>query len=103
MNEPKKRGRPSKAELEARANAQVEGGDVMPSGVVRLTADEVAADIERGVRVMLTTDETVKSVSQAYANKVWAKQSPSLERGSRLYRVKMALEAQGLSMDGVVL
>jgi len=43
------------------------------------------------------------SADQAYANRVWAGQSSSLPYGERWYRVKVALEAQGLSMDGVEL
>jgi hypothetical protein len=43
------------------------------------------------------------SLEQAYANRVWNGQSPSLPYGERWYRVKLALEAQGMSMDGVVL
>lgn len=99
MNEPKKRGRPSKAELEARANAQVEGGDVTippPPGK--------AASFERAMAAHLYANAPMEAkAAQAYASKVWANQSPSLERGARLHRVKLALEAQGLSMDGVVL
>lgn len=41
--------------------------------------------------------------AQDYASRVWAGQSPSESRTWRLERVRLALEGQGLSMDGVVL
>lgn len=94
MNEPKKRGRPSKAEIAARQVA---------SGLVNLTTEQVVDDIEAGVRVILTVDETERAVAQAYADRMWAKQSVSLSRHERMGRIAAALAAQGLSMEGVVL
>ncbi len=41
--------------------------------------------------------------AQAYAIRVWNGQTPSLGRGERVRRVKAAVEAQGLSFDGVKL
>lgn len=41
--------------------------------------------------------------AQAYAARIWEGQSISLPRNERLKRVKAALEAQGLSMEGVEL
>lgn len=42
--------------------------------------------------------------AQALAERIWAGQSPdALSRAERLARVKIGLEAQGLSMDGVKL
>lgn len=49
--------------------------------------------------VTVTTDDR----AQAYALRVWSGQSESLGRGDRVKRIKLALEGQGLSFDGVVL
>lgn len=76
MNEPKRRGRPPKAIPE------------WPEAVDK----EVAASL--GVPV---------DAAQAYANRIWAKQSVSLSRHERLGRIAAALQAQGLSMEGVEL
>jgi hypothetical protein len=81
MNEPKRRGRPPKA------------------------APEVAlmqAEMRQGVELSALGSSDINP-AQVYANRVWAGQSPSLPYGERWYRVKLALEAQGLSMDGVEL
>lgn len=81
MNEPKRRGRPPKA--------SIEGADV-PVVIERIEP---------------SADAPLQQVfaAQAYANRVWSGQSPSLPYGERWYRVKVALEAQDMSMDGVVL
>lgn len=42
-----------------------------------------------------------KPDAQAYAMRVWAGQSDSIGMGDRKRRIRAALEAQGLSMDGV--
>jgi hypothetical protein len=45
-----------------------------------------------------------KSKAQALAERVWNGQSPdTLSRDERLERVRVALEAQGMSMEGVTL
>ena len=75
ITEPKRRGRPPKIEL-------TEAPDV----------PEVAP-----------SDEFLRRKAQNYANRVWAGQSLSLNRAERLARVQAALEAQGLSMEGVTL
>ena len=81
MNEPKKRGRPSKADIAAREAAALV--------VIKNTA-EWAADAPR-------------QLAQAYALRVWNGQSTSELRSWRIQRVKEALEGQGLSMEGVEL
>lgn len=89
MNEPKRRGRPTNEEREARAKLAPE---------VAL----VQAEIRRGMEITALGSSDINP-AQEYANRVWAGQSPSLPYGERWYRVKVALEAQGLSMDGVEL
>ena len=98
MNEPKKRGRPSKAEIAAReANARVEG------------SEWVVTDIKVEGPVVVETvhlnpeTHTPLQSAQAYALRIWAGQSPSELRSWRIQRVKEALEAQGLSFEGVEL
>ena len=75
MNEPKRRGRPPKIELTEAPSVP----EAAPS------------------------DEFLRRKAQNYANRVWAGQSLSLNRAERLARVQAALEAQGLSMEGVTL
>ena len=41
--------------------------------------------------------------AQAYANRVWAGQSPDVKRAERIERVKRALAGQNLPFEGVVL
>lgn len=77
MNEPKRRGRPPKATVEA-------------------LKDAMRADVAAAV------DESIAD-AQAYARRVWAGQTPDLPRNERLKRVAKALEGQGMSMEGVEL
>jgi hypothetical protein len=76
MNEPKRRGRPPKVDYHA------------------AIYDEANSQMERSEAI---------SAAQAYASRMWAKQSVSLSRHERLGRIAAALEAQGLSMEGVEL
>lgn len=102
MNESKKRGRPSKAEIAAREAATHHNGDesrepedVLPMKGVVVVKDEMPTPahwIPRDVKI-----------AQAYAERVWAGQSDSVPRNERLRRVAKALEGQGLSMEGVIL
>lgn len=78
MNEPKKRGRPPKAEIAAR------------------TDDTIHPHLH-------DTEPVTVSAAQAYAQRVWDGQSVSLSVAERLRRVKAALEGQGMSMEGVEL
>lgn len=47
------------------------------------------------------TPAPVKLDAQEYAMRVWAGQSDAIGMGDRKRRIRAALEAQGLSMDGV--
>lgn len=44
-----------------------------------------------------------REAAQAYALRVWSGQSTDLPRNERMRRVALALEGQGMSMDGVSL
>jgi hypothetical protein len=101
MNQPKKRGRPSKAEIAAReamtephinGDTSREPEDVLPvkghDGVACVTADP---------------RPVVNAEAAEYALRVWRGQTPDLPRAERIRRVQAALEAQGLSMGGVEL
>jgi hypothetical protein len=59
--------------------------------------------IEKGVSVQVYRDPFDVKLSQAYADRVWAGQSESVPRVERIRRVKLALEGQGLSFEGVEL
>lgn len=41
--------------------------------------------------------------AQSLASRIWEGQSPDLPRAERIHRVKVGLERQGLSMEGVTL
>lgn len=100
VNEPKKRGRPSKAEIAAReaeagiTMSEPENPDPRPFYEVSETASGIVV-VEHG--------ERLKEAAQAYALRIWAKQSVSLSRHERVGRIAAALEDQGLSMEGVEL
>jgi len=44
-----------------------------------------------------------ESAAQSYAERVWAGQNETVPRVERLRRVKLALDGQGLSFEGVQL
>lgn len=98
MNEPKRRGRPPKAKPCADCG-QVDGHyDDCPVAMgVSIAADVLSlkADIE--------ADLLNRIAAQAYADRVWAGQSPSADLPWRVERVRLALEGQGLPFEGVVL
>jgi hypothetical protein len=59
-------------------------------------------EIQTGFAERLKSDEADRA--QALASRIWQGQSPdTLTRGERLERIRNALQAQGLSMDGVKL
>lgn len=168
MNEPKKRGRPSNAEREAKllaATGPTHNGDTEhwpePSpeptqapgaALLRAPAEAIAQAQEladriyagqsnalkpevRRARILVALQERGlpfdikwpdevepeqakpappkptdapqsaddRAKAQAYAMKVWGGQTPTLGRAERVYRVRKAVEGQGLSMDGVEL
>lgn len=78
MTEQKKRGRPPKS-------------DTIPTAVIEAMSAEQVAVVED------------TSAAQDMADRIWAGQSESLSRHERLGRIAAALEAQGLSMEGVKL
>jgi hypothetical protein len=97
MNEPKKRGRPPKAlwkgETQESASPDVSGA------VVHIISDLQPPSAEDVGKV----NEFARRAAQNYANRIWAGQSRDLSRHERLGRIKAALEAQGMSMEGVEL
>jgi hypothetical protein len=122
MNEPKRRGRPPKVKVEPK----VEGADCVDCGQAVGHYDDCPKGM--GVDVagitMQATDHRLGPVwqeektlgglvvmtknsdqqrAQLYALRVWNGQSPEVHREERLRRVKLALDGQGLSMEGVEL
>lgn len=85
MNEPKRRGRPPKA-LEVASGESV--AHIEPSGAAVLISARDADAIAK---------------AQAYAMRIWNGQSDTVTRLEKVQRVKIALEGQGMSMEGVVL
>jgi hypothetical protein len=98
MTEPKKRGRPPKAKPEM--NARVEGGAVGCAECGQAVGHYDDCSVGMGVVAKEPVD---MSPAQAYARRVWDGQSPEVHREERLRRVKLALDGQGLSMEGVEL
>lgn len=94
MNEPKRRGRPPKV-------AAIEQAICDECGEVGRHADD--CPVGMGVPAAPAVDEFARRQAQAYANRIWAGQSASLNRAERLRRVTAAIEAQGMSMEGVSL
>ena len=79
MTEQKRRGRPPKQVTEATAIEPMHP---------HLTAEVVTV---------------ANDAAQAYALRVWNGQTDTLPRNERMRRVALALEGQGLTMEGVVL
>jgi hypothetical protein len=123
MTEPKRRGRPPKA----KPNAQVEGANVGCAECGRAVGHYDDCPVGMGVEpakakfstfspkpgsgrpiapgesIEVYRDPFDVKLAQAYALRVWNGQSPDVPRAERLRRVKIALDGQGLSMEGVVL
>lgn len=104
MNEPKRRGRPRKEDATFKVDARDEShfqnrADLTEEAMSGVTGE----DFDRPPFVHAPSDEFLRRKAQNYANRVWAGQSLSLNRAERLARVQAALEAQGLSMEGVTL
>jgi hypothetical protein len=119
MTEPKKRGRPPKAKPEPK----VEGADAAavakwaPKPCVvcgRVEGHYDDCQVGMGVLTMGQAESYKRAAAahrlmaattpaQAYARRVWDGQSPEVHREERLRRVKLALDGQGLSMEGVEL
>ena len=83
MNE-KRRGRPPKAQPCPECGQAVGHYDDCPVGM--------------GVPSVFTQRQ-----AQAYANRVWAGQSPDVKHAERIARVKRALAGQNLPFEGVTL
>jgi hypothetical protein len=96
MNEPKRRGRPTNAEIAARdAAKQAPGSAPVMNG-------DTAGQLECVESERAPADDSCER-AQAYAMRIWHGQSHDLGMGDRKERIRKALEGQGLSMDGVVL
>lgn len=54
-------------------------------------------------RYVQVVEPSAAERAQAYADRVWAGQSPDAPRAWRVERVRLALEGQGMTMEGVVL
>jgi hypothetical protein len=99
MNQPKKRGRPSKAEIAAREAMTRPNGDTSrePEDVLPVKGHDGVACVTADPRPVVNAEAV------EYALRVWRGQTPDLPRAERIRRVKAALEAQGMSMEGVEL
>jgi hypothetical protein len=93
MTEPKKRGRPSKADIAARGQVPHINGDTSRE------PEDVIALVLPVVETPLVADALDRA--QAYAMKVWAGQSDSIDRNERIARIERALAGQGLPHDAI--
>lgn len=57
----------------------------------------------RPPKVVIVTPAPDSRLAQAYAERVWAGQSPDVPRKERMERIVRALEAQGMSAEGISL
>jgi hypothetical protein len=98
VNEPKKRGRPSKAEIAAREPAS--GGKI-----ATFTAPaENVRKLDPNEPIQIYVDPLTTKLAQLYAERIWNGQSPSaMDTKERIQRVREALQGQGLPCDGVEL
>jgi hypothetical protein len=114
MSEPKKRGRPSKADIAAREAAQghTVNGDTgrEPEDVIEQRAvigrfeaaggETYVADAFAFVPAPAPELEALDR-AQAYALRVWNGQAHDLKRADRIARVERALHGQNLPTDGI--
>ncbi len=121
MSNPKKRGRPTNAELAAKAAevmrpaagyAPVMNGDTMHPSPQEVSEEQESARFER-IEPIEFTPETVAAVvvsqaradlerAQAYAMRVWSGQAADLKRAERIARCERALIGQNLPTEGVL-
>ena len=101
MTEQKRRGRPPKRE---RLDVEADIGtlDRPPYVAAWPEVALIRAEMRRGVELAAIGASAINP-AQAYADRVWAGQSPSALRSWRVERVKAALEGQNLPFDGVEL
>jgi hypothetical protein len=90
MSEPKKRGRPTNAQREAKAA-------LLRVGTVPVMNGDTSREPEDVIEAQTLQSER----AQAYALKVWAGQSHELKRAERIARVERALQGQSLPTDGI--
>lgn len=103
MNEPKKRGRPSKADIAAR-EAVASREDVLdprPMVVLQEVVSQRLPVLEAVMTNAMIDDGKRFDRAQAYAMKVWAGQSTELKRAERIARIERALEGQNLPTAGI--
>ena len=107
MNEPKRRGRPPKDKGEQWLADRMAAGLAADAGITFDAGDDrippVFVEERTPAGVIVITETPQPERAQAYALRIWAKQSISLSHHECLGRIAAALEAQGLSMEGVVL
>jgi hypothetical protein len=122
MNEPKRRGRPPKAkpelvELPVREmldpESDIDTFDRPPytsKALAVAVEDADAANAKRAAEQAAALGYAhghirtgLNDIAQAYAERVWAGQSPDVPHDERIARVARALAGQGLSMEGVKL
>jgi hypothetical protein len=111
MSEPKKRGRPSKADIAAR-----EAGDnhiALIKETILSTFPAMNGDTSREPETVIerqavneaqaiTADTaTLAQRAQVLALRVWSGQSADLKRAERIARVERALHGQNLPTDGI--
>lgn len=73
-------------------------------GVIRTPEDAAALKVAVGnLAADIEADVALICKAQAYAQRVWDGQSVDVPRAEKLRRVALALEGQGLSMEGVSL
>jgi hypothetical protein len=110
MNEPKKRGRPTNAEREVKAKmaelaamSDEELAKKAKFSTFTSAPAEGARRLDPNEPVQVYRDPFDVKLAQAYALRIWAKQSVSLSRHERVGRIAAALKDQGMSMEGVEL
>jgi hypothetical protein len=97
MNEPKKRGRPTRAEQAAKAAlAESMRLDPPPASEDVLEPRPMVSAV-----VLSAAVDEARERAQAYAMRVWSGQSEGLGRAERIARCERALQGQNLPTEGV--
>jgi hypothetical protein len=102
-DQPKKRGRPSKADIAARTCqdcGRLDGHyDDCPRGIG--VGPHINSDTSREPEDVIESAAHIAERAQAYAMRVWAGQARDVKRAEKIARVQRALQGQNLPTDGI--
>ena len=108
MNEPKKRGRPSKAEIATRIRDNADPAIIAlpvvdtPNGFVVAPQTQAEQELKDVLVESMRLDPPPDlERAQTYALRIWAGQTAEMKRDERIRRCEAALQGQSLPTEGV--